>query len=62
MVHYGYYEDDLPVFGLVKSVFKESNELYFALEHLQNLGFNDHYFGYSYVNILASNEKIVNWN
>lgn len=83
VVQYDYYEDELPLFGLVKKIFKDGNEIYFALEFLENLSFNNHYFGYnikssnefltisfnqikkdktSYVNILGSNEKFVNWN
>lgn len=46
VVQYDYYDDDLPVFGLVQSIFTHNNEIHFALEFLENLGFDNHYFGY----------------
>lgn len=46
MIQYDQYDDELPVFALIHSIFSNENNLYLATEKLPTVEFNRHYCGY----------------
>lgn len=46
VVQYDLYEDDVPIFGIIDFIFRHNNQIYFALNCLETVGFNDHLFGF----------------